>query len=277
MLNVPLTVENITSPYLDMLMNPNCGYGRNMNPCLDCHALMFKCAGRYLENRKFDFLFSGEVLGQRPMSQKKGSLRYVEKHSGFDGYILRPLSARALPETVPEKRGLVERERLLDISGRGRKVQLGLAEKYGITEFPAPAGGCLLTDPGFSTRLRDLFDHVQHPSEREIHLLKHGRHFRLDTQTKAIVGRTKQDNADIRRYLDRRHDTVVHVLDSPGPTVLITGDGSREAVLLAASICARYSKSADDRPAKIHISAPTGRQTVEVLPMSSAESDRFLI
>jgi tRNA-specific 2-thiouridylase len=277
MLKVPLTVENITPIYLEMVKKPNCGYGRNMNPCLDCHCLMFKQAGRYLEKKGFDFLFSGEVLGQRPMSQKKGSLRYVEKHSGFDGHILRPLSARNLPESIPEKEGLVDRERLLDISGRSRKVQLGLAEKYGITEFPAPAGGCLLTDPGFANRLRDLFDHQERTPERELHLLKHGRHLRLYADTKAIVGRTKMDNADIRRYLDAKRDTVVDVADFPGPTVLIPGGGGREAVLLAAAICAGYSKAPNDRPAKVNIVAPSGRETIEVLPIPTVQASRFLI
>jgi len=277
MLKVPLTVENITPTYLEMVKNPNCGYGRNMNPCMDCHSLMFKHAGRYLEKKGFDFLFSGEVLGQRPMSQKKGSLRYVEKHSGFDGHILRPLSARALPESIPEKGGLVDRERLLDISGRSRKVQLRLAEKYGISEFPAPAGGCLLTDPGFSNRLRDLFYHQDSTSERELHLLKHGRHLRLDADTKAVVGRAKQDNADIGQYLDPKHDTLIHAADFPGPTVLMPGGGSRETVLLAAAICAGYSKAPNDCPARVNVAAPSGKETVEVLPIPTVEAGRFII
>ena len=144
----PITVKNITRAYLKMLKNPPCGYGKHMNPCLDCHALMFKLAGTVMKDNRFDFLFSGEVLGQRPMSQTKPSLRYVEKQSGFDGYILRPLSAKRLPVTIPEKEGLVNRGLLLDISGRSRKAQIKLAEKFGVTDYPAPAGGCLLTDKG---------------------------------------------------------------------------------------------------------------------------------
>jgi tRNA U34 2-thiouridine synthase MnmA/TrmU len=144
---IPLSVQCITSVYMPMLRNPACGYGKNMNPCMDCHALMFRLAGERMRAEGFDFLFSGEVLGQRPMSQTKNALRYVEKHSGFDGWILRPLSARRLPETFAEREGLVDRERLLDLSGRGRKPQIALAEAFGITAYPAPAGGCLLTDP----------------------------------------------------------------------------------------------------------------------------------
>jgi tRNA-specific 2-thiouridylase len=130
-----------------------------MNPCMDCHTLMFRLAGERMRSEGIDFLFSGEVLGQRPMSQSKTSLRYVEKHSGFEGYILRPLSAKRLPVTIPEASGLVDREGLLDLSGRSRKPQIALAKAFGVTEYPAPAGGCLLTDPNYSRRLKDLFDH----------------------------------------------------------------------------------------------------------------------
>ena len=175
---IPLTVQNITADYLPMLKDPPCGYGQHMNPCMDCHALMFKKAGEVMREKGFDFLFSGEVLGQRPMSQTKPSLRYVEKNSGWDGYILRPLSAKNLPETIPEKNGLVDREKLLDLSGRSRKPQMKLAEQYGIKDYPSPAGGCLLTDKSFSKRLKDLFEHQGTYTENELFLLRFGRHFR---------------------------------------------------------------------------------------------------
>jgi len=143
--NIPLTVLDITTSYLEMLKHPSCGYGKNMNPCLDCHAFMFKIAGMRMQDKGFDFMFSGEVLGQRPMSQTRPSLRYVEKTSGFDGYILRPLSAKLLSETVPERQGKVNRSLLFGFSGRSRKPQIELANQYGVTQYPAPAGGCLLT------------------------------------------------------------------------------------------------------------------------------------
>jgi tRNA U34 2-thiouridine synthase MnmA/TrmU len=145
---IPLHVQDITDEYLVMLQAPPAGFGKNMNPCMDCHALMFRKAGFFMQAHGFDFLFSGEVLGQRPMSQTAPSLRYVEKHSGFDGKILRPLSARRLPETDMERQGLVDRNRLLDLSGRSRKPQMALAAEFGIGAYPSPAGGCLLTDPG---------------------------------------------------------------------------------------------------------------------------------
>ena len=199
---IPMMVRNITRPYLKMLKNPNCGYGKYMNPCMDCHAMMFNQAGTIMRKNGFDFLFSGEVLGQRPMSQTMNSLRYVEKRSGFDGYIVRPLSAKMLPITIPEEQGMLNRDLLLDISGRSRKPQMKLAEEFGITDYPSPAGGCLLTDKGYASRLKDLFDHQDTYAEREFHLLKHGRHLRLNETIKIVVGRTKKDNENLLKYYE---------------------------------------------------------------------------
>ena len=164
---IPLIIKDITDIYMEMMRAPKAGFGKNMNPCMDCHTLMFAQAGKVMEEEGFHFLFSGEVVGQRPKSQNKNSLRYVEKNSGFDGQILRPLSAKCLPETQVEKDGLVDRERLLDISGRSRKVQMELAKKFGIKDFPSPAGGCLLTDKGFSNRLRDML-YVQKSDRKSV-------------------------------------------------------------------------------------------------------------
>ncbi|MBW1726706.1 MAG: tRNA 4-thiouridine(8) synthase ThiI, partial [Deltaproteobacteria bacterium] len=218
---IPLLVRNITPVYLKMLKSPRCGYGKHMNPCMDCHALMFRLAGEIMNQNGLDFLFSGEVLGQRPMSQNKQSLRYVEKQSGFDGYILRPLSAKMLPITLPEKQELVNRELLLDISGRSRKSQIKLAEEFGIMSYPSPAGGCLLTEKSYSSRLKDLFNHQDSYTEEELHLLKYGRHLRLSKNTKIIVGRTQKDNKKIKKYYDPSVDTLIKVKNFPGPTVLM--------------------------------------------------------
>ena len=158
-LHIPLIVQNITQPYLKMLRDPSRGYGKHINPCIDCHTLMFRLAGEVMKDRQMDFLFSGEVLGQRPMSQTRSSLRYVEKHSGYRDVIVRPLSAKLLEETLPEKKGLVDRRLLLGLSGRSRKPQIQLARTWGITDYPAPAGGCLLTESVYSNRLKDLFSH----------------------------------------------------------------------------------------------------------------------
>ena len=274
---VPLTVRAITPVYMEMMRSPAVKFGKNMNPCMDCHALMFRLAGEMMTEQGFDFLFSGEVLGQRPMSQNRTSLRYVEKHSGRDGYILRPLSAKNLPETIVEKEGLVDRERLLDISGRSRKTQLQLARAYGVTDFPAPAGGCLLTDKIFSRRLKDLFDHQESIAERDLELLKSGRHMRLDANTKIVVGRTRQDNEAIGRCIDTKEDMVLKVVDFPGPLVVIPYGGSDPMVMLAAGICAGYSKAPDDAPAKVSVQRGRKRRQVAMLGIPPAQSKKFMI
>lgn len=274
---IPLLVRNITRVYLKMLKNPPCGYGKYMNPCMDCHALMFRLAGAIMNENGFDFLFSGEVLGQRPMSQNKQSLRYVEKQSGFDGYIVRPLSAKRLPVTIPEKEGLVNRDLLFDISGRSRKPQIKLVKEFGIAEYPSPAGGCLLTDKGFSARLKDLFDHQDSYTEGEFYLLKHGRHLRLNKNNKIIVGRTKKDNEKIIRYYDPSVDTIIKVKSFPGPTVLMPHGGSKEIMILAASICTGYSKAPELTPVKVEAIAPHGLEIIKVIGIPPADIRHFLI
>ena len=274
---IPLMVENITTAYIEMLKNPNCGYGKNMNPCLDCHALMFKLAGGIMKEKGFDFLFSGEVLGQRPMSQTMNSLRYVEKQSGFDGYILRPLSAKRLPETIPEQEGWVNRELLLDITGRSRKPQLKLAKEFGISKFPAPAGGCLLTDKGFALRLKDLFDHQDTYPERELYLLRHGRHLRLNPATKIVVGRTQKDNENIKTLYDPDLDMLIKTKNIPGPLVLIPNGCSNESKMLAASICVGYSKAPELTPIDVSVTTPKGHETVRVIGIPPGEVKHFLL
>ncbi len=277
MTGIPLIVKPITPTYLKMLKNPNCGYGKYMNPCLDCHALMFQLAGEVMEANGHDFLFSGEVLGQRPMSQTKSSLRYVEKNSGYAGYILRPLSAQLLPPTIPEEKGWIHREKLLNLSGRGRKRQIKLAKKWGVTDYPAPAGGCLLTDKGYSKRLKDLFDHQETIRENELELLKYGRHFRIDDQTKIIVGRTEKDNDNILKYSNPEKDTIIRMRSIPGPVALIPGGSARDKSMLAATMCAGYSKASDKTAAEIVIRNPSGKQTLKILGVPPKKFNHLLI
>ena len=274
---IPLTVNNITRIYLEMLKNPPCGYGQHMNPCMDCHALMFSLAGASMQKRGFDFLFSGEVLGQRPMSQTWASLRYVEKESGFDGYILRPLSAKKLPETIPEKEGLVKRELLLGISGRSRKEQITLAQTFGIRDYPTPAGGCLLTDKGYSRRLKDLFEHQDTYNETDIHLLKYGRHLRLGSNIKIIVGRTQKDNDNIVKYYNQAIDTIIKVEKFPGPTLLMPRGGKKDDIVLAATICAGYSKAPNNKPVDVAAVSPHGREVITVIGIPPSDIKHFLI
>ncbi len=248
-----------------------------MNPCMDCHTLMFKLAGEMMPEGNFDFLFSGEVLGQRPMSQNKPSLHYVAKHSGYKGYILRPLSAKNMPETIPEKEGLVDREQLLDIAGRGRKRQMELAKKFGITEYPAPAGGCLLTDKNYSSRLREIFGHQDTCTEEELHLLKYGRHFRLNPENKLIVGRTEKDNEQILKYHNPEIDTVIDVKDYSSPIGLVPHSAPDNAVLLAASICTGYSKAPKLSPVDVVIKTLKKEKIIQVIAIQPGDVRKLMI
>jgi tRNA U34 2-thiouridine synthase MnmA/TrmU len=274
---IPLTVKPIYAEYMLMLRHPPAGYGKHMNPCMDCHTLMFRLAGAVMHERGFDFLFSGEVLGQRPMSQVKTSLRYVEKHSGMDGYILRPLSAKLLPETIPEQQGLVDRGRLLDIRGRGRRDQIALARRFGIADYPAPAGGCLLTDKGFSARLKDLFDHSLDFTEADVGLLRCGRHFRLTPETKLVIGRTEKDNENILQHHEPLRHVVLDVRDHPSPTGLLSGAADESAIALAASICVGYSKAPKLAPVDVVVQGPDGERTVQATGIAPDDVRRLMI
>ena len=244
-LGIPLQILDITETHLQMLRSPKHGYGGNMNPCIDCHCLMLQEAGRVMADEGGDFLFTGEVLGQRPMSQNKNALRVVERESGYQGLVLRPLSAKLLAETIPEQEGRADRERLLAISGRSRKQQMELARHYHITEYLTPAGGCLLTDPGFSRRLRDLFGHPDPVEIRDIELLKIGRHLRFSPAMKVIVGRNAQDNERLLGLV-APGDDLLRVEGHPGPLCLIPYGGSMYDIQRAASICVRYSDAPKD-------------------------------
>ncbi|MCK5767406.1 MAG: tRNA 4-thiouridine(8) synthase ThiI [Candidatus Atribacteria bacterium] len=238
--DINLKIIDISDEYMEILKNPIHGYGKNMNPCIDCHAFMFKKAGEYMSKIDASFIISGEVLGQRPMSQNKGSLRVVEKESGYSGLILRPLSALLLEETIPEKDGLVNRKQLLDISGRSRKRQIELASQMGIENYPSPAGGCKLTEPGFAIRLKDLFTQNKY-SQKDIELLKIGRHFRLDNNTKIVVGRNKDENNQIEQYACDG-DILFKARNVRGPISLLKKNGNLNAELidLSCRITARY-------------------------------------
>jgi hypothetical protein len=261
-LNLTLHVVDITDAHLAMLSAPRYGYGKNMNPCIDCHGLMLREAGGLMEKLGARFVFTGEVLGERPMSQNKNALRSVEKLSGLQGFILRPLSAQLLPETAPEKDGSVDRSRLLAIQGRSRKPQLQLAEKYGIAEFPEPAGGCLLTDPGYSRRLRDLMQRGVELSRRNLELLKVGRHLLLDDGTKIIVGRNEGENQRIERLRQPGDAVIVMDNDMPGPTILIPGGGDTAAIGLGASACVRYSNAQPGTSAPVAVTLADGTKQV---------------
>ncbi|MBI4768819.1 MAG: tRNA 4-thiouridine(8) synthase ThiI [Deltaproteobacteria bacterium] len=252
-LKIPLEILDITRDHWRMLKSPRYGYGSGMNPCIDCHALMVRQAGDYLKEIKADFLFTGEVLGQRPFSQTKPSLRAVEKESGHPDLILRPLSALLLKETKPEQEGLVDRSLLLDIRGRSRKRQIALAERYGLSDYPTPAGGCLLTDPIFSIRLKELFFQSPDPPLREVELLKAGRHFRLNSKTKVIIGRNKKENEFIEKWVEPE-DGWARVVGHPGPMALAPGGIEKpEDWEKLAQLCLTYSDAPGDQMVSVQL------------------------
>ena len=274
---IPITVKKILPVYLEMLKSPPAGYGKQMNPCMDCHALMFRLAGEEMQSRGFDFLFSGEVSGQRPMSQNKNSLRYVEKNSGYDGYIVRPLSAQNLPETLAEKKGLVDREKLLNFSGRTRKPQLALAAEWGVRDFPSPAGGCLLTEKGYAARLRDLFEHQDVYRDAEFYLLNYGRHLRLNSGHKLIVGRSKIENKKIAALIDSTVDVEFRVQNWPGPVSLVPNGCEEAAAEQAAAICAGYSKAPAGKPTEVLVLQGDQKTILTVVPKPPVENKAFLL
>jgi len=271
-----LHIFDITEDHLAMLRSPRYGYGKNMNPCIDCHTLMLKKAGEFMASTGASILATGEVLGQRPMSQTKQSLHIVAKNSGYQDYILRPLSAKLLPVTKAEQEGLVDREQLWDIQGRGRHRQMEGASEFGIKEYPAPAGGCLLTDVMFSKRLKELFAHDDFtiPS---IHLLKTGRHFRINERIKVIVGRHHRDNALIEQYA-KSSDIMLHTVHFPGPTTLIPGNASPEELRIAASLCILYSDAPKDQPVKVNVfQGKTTLSAVEVHAVGKEQAAQWIV
>lgn len=241
-LGIPLKVFNVSEEYLDVVKHPRHGYGRNMNPCIDCRIFMLKKTKAYMEESGALFIVTGEVLGQRPMSQRRDAMRLIEKEAGLEGLILRPLSAKFLPVTVPEREGWIDREKLLNIQGRSRKPQMKLAQQFGIHDYPCPAGGCLLTDPGFGRRIKDLMDHRPDFSLNDVHLLKMGRHFRLSPAVKLVVGRDEEENQKIETF-SREGDVLLKTVCYPGPLSLLRGEADETEMERAASITARYSKA----------------------------------
>ena len=243
-LGIPLKVFNVSEEYLDIVKHPKHGYGSNMNPCIDCRIFMLRKAKVYMKETGASFIMTGEVLGQRPMSQRRDAMRLIEKEADLEGYIVRPLSAKFLPITIPEKENWINREALLGIQGRSRKPQIELADHYGIHDYPCPAGGCLLTDPQFAKRMKDLLSYRPDFSLNDVHLLKIGRHFRLSPHLKLVVGRNEEDNIRIQTFA-REEDILLKVLHHPGPLSLLRGERNDLEIDKAASITVRYSKAKD--------------------------------
>jgi tRNA-uridine 2-sulfurtransferase len=271
-------VVDITEPHLEMMKNPRYGFGRYMNPCIDCHGLMLREAGQFMGVEGADFVFTGEVLGQRPMSQRRDALRCVEKLSGLEGLVLRPLSAKLLPPTLVELDRRVDRDRLLDIQGRSRKRQIELAVRYQIHDYPNPAGGCLLTKDGYVRKLKDLLDRSENPSRRDLELLQRGRHFRLPEGSKCVVGRSEADNTRLQALIGS--DWVrLQVEGYPGPLAVMPQStaGSGADLLLAARIVTAYSDAPLESRVPVEWQQGGQRQRLWVAKEATTEFRVFLI
>ncbi|MCD6291857.1 MAG: hypothetical protein J7M09_00195 [Deltaproteobacteria bacterium] len=247
---IDLSIIDLTGDYLQMLAAPEYGYGKNFNPCLDCKIMMLSQARILAESLQAVSIITGEVVGQRPFSQRRDTMRRIEKLSLTEGLLLRPLSAKILPPTRAEERGLIDREQLFDFSGRGRKPQMALAEKLKITNYPTPAGGCLLTDPGFAKRVKTLYQGTTIPTAADLNLLKFGRFYPL---TKAsdfvIVGRHHDDNQQLLKTADHNYFTL-RLAEMAGPFAILKGD-EKELPLAAEKLC-RHSKAKNLNSVKIN-------------------------
>lgn len=260
--------------YLEMVKSPRHGYGRNLNPCLDCRIMMFKRAGRIMREIGADFIFTGEVLGQRPMSQRRAAMELIEKKAGLEGLVLRPLSSGLLPPTIPETRGWVDRAGLPSIRGRSRKEQMALAAGFGIHDYPCAAGGCLLADPGFSRRLKDLIRHQPDFDLDDVELLKIGRHFRLTPRSRLVVGRNRGENARLLRLSGKIPGILFSPLEVAGPLGLKPGEVEDGGTIeLSCRIVARYCDGDDRRP-RIGYRFPSRDGVEETTP---ARADHALV
>ena len=239
-LGIEFRVEKMTQEYITVIRNPKYGYGSSMNPCIDCRIYMFDKARELMESWGASFMVTGEVLGQRPMSQMSRALGIIERDAGLQRRVLRPLSALVMAPTIPEEQGVVDRSKLHGITGRSRKPQIALAKELGILDYPTPAGGCLLTDQEFGDRVRDLFEHQEKVGLDDMELLRLGRHVRLTPATKLLIGRNESENRTLEQYLMETNALLIP--DFPGPSVMIVGTVTDEAKQAAVQAIIRYTK-----------------------------------
>lgn len=274
-LGIQLHIVDISEAYVDIVANPKFGYGANLNPCLDCKIFMVEKAWEMKEEMGFDFIFTGEVVGERPMSQRKDTMPLIQKEAGVEGWLLRPLTAHVLPETEPEKRGMVDRSRLHGITGRSRKPQMALAKSFGIKEYPTPAGGCcFLTDEVYARKLRDLWDArdgEKRYSMEDIVLLKGGRHLRPRPHFKMIIGRDQTENMFLQGFKAGR--TTLFSLGIPGPTTLVEGELSEDDLLFACRITARFGKGKNNPEVTVAVERDGNQEERTVKPLGIEEMD----
>ncbi len=263
--------------FLEILVNPNHGYGSQMNPCLDCRILMLKKAKKIAKSIGADFIVTGEVVGERPFTQRKDALLFIERKAELEGCILRPLSAKLLPETTSEKTGLVSRQKLLDIEGKKRDIQINIARKLGITSYPNPAGGCLLTEPRFVARLREHLDHERTISLDDVEILKLGRHLRID-ELKVVVGRNEKENQKLAEISNALSMPQMEVISFMSPIALVLGEENIRSLQIAAECTARYSDAPEKSTVKVrYIDSQKQEHILEVEPIDTETANNLII
>ncbi|HHW60979.1 MAG TPA: tRNA 4-thiouridine(8) synthase ThiI [Syntrophomonadaceae bacterium] len=271
-LHIELHTLYCSEEYMDVLLEPVYGYGKHMNPCIDCHAFMQRKAYEFMQETGASFLISGEVLGQRPMSQTRSSLNAVDKLAGVNGLMLRPLSALLLPPTIPEEKGWVDRSRLLDINGRSRTRQIQLAEKYNLIDYPTPAGGCLLTQENFARRLRSYLENRSLIQADELTILRYGRQFYTREGNLILIGRNQAENMQLNQ-LAQPQDYLLKVTERPGPLGLLrpmnSDSASMKEIDFAARLTARYSDAKKEPSTRVMVKRAVGESShiIEVKPM----------
>ena len=268
-LGIKLHIIDVIEPYKTVVLNPKHGYGANMNPCLDCKGFMVGKAYEWLQENNFDFIITGEVMGQRPMSQRRDTMPVIQRESGAGELLLRPLCAKKLPPTLPEREGWIDREKLLDFHGRSRKPQMALAASFGIKEYAQPAGGCcFLTDVNYTRKLSDLWSNRGSRDYEldDIMLLKVGRHLRPKDHYKIIISREEGESRFLEGY--RKEYTHLHTVSHAGPFAIIDGETTDEDLLLAARLVARYSQGRDADQVEIAVVSKNGvAKTLAVTPL----------
>jgi len=273
-LGVRLTVVGMDESYLDMVKRPRYGYGKGINPCVDCRIYLFDLARKFMDQVGANFVISGEVVGQRPMSQKRRDLDIIARDAGLEELLLRPLSAKLLPPTLPERLGIVDRERLFGFEGRSRKGLIELARQYGFTEIPQPSTGCALTEPLFANKVRDLIDLSPRARQWDFELLRVGRHFRYDSETKIVIGKDEAQNEHLRLVADQDRAPTCWIVEPEnfrGPTALVTGPYSQTVLAYASGLILKYSKSYDPQNAMISRTVKGHREIC-----TATESDLWL-
>ncbi len=271
-LHIRLRTLDLSLDHLQVIKHPRHGYGSAINPCIDCRIFMLKHAKGMMEEERAQFVVTGEVLGQRPMSQHRDAMDTVAAESGLDDRLLRPLSANLLPDTLPVKEGWIAREALFAISGRSRQEQVAIAAQLGITDYPQPGGGCILTDKVYGARLRDAFTHVGKEAMGidEFVILRHGRQFRLSERAKLFVGRNERENTVLEKFAGERYTLDPTVV--MGPLALIEGEPYEEDIQLAASIAARYCDHTGDTPISLRLTHAGSERVIEAPPLSRDDS-----